>query len=77
MLSKYLVTLRHGENNSRETREIIKHNFAFNAAKLFLIMHFPGETFCSPLRVEQEKGTLVWSVATTASGQRVWIREVA
>jgi len=58
---------------NRKTESYIERTTAFDAVKSFMAEHFPSCIFYS-LKKESVSGT--WSASTTASGLRIWIREL-
>lgn len=79
---RFICRLLHGPHNMTQTRGIYIDETPKGAADKFVAEKFPGETLYPPLRHEQpfhrEDGEIYsqWSVATTASGQRIYIVEV-
>jgi hypothetical protein len=77
----FRVSLYHGLNNSIFTERGCFCSSPADAAKRFLSIFFPLDKIYLPLRYEPaEKNNdeiiPVWSVGTTASGQRMFIKEV-
>lgn len=81
MLQKYEISLHHKDGDAKD---IISGDnlWAHDAVVAFMQIHFPDKTFYSPLRWEQPiKGKNnsiheMWSCATNASGQRIWIEKL-
>lgn len=79
MEREFEVSLRGGDQNATKTKKVYKTSSAADAARSFMREFFPNEDIFLPLRPEQPEKSgdgvvTVWSVGTTASGLRVWIR---
>ena len=66
------VSLYHGVGNIEQTKAQVLASTPHAASQVFVSQWFAGE-LAFPLRFESPN---TWSAGTTASGQRIYIREV-